>query len=280
VSRIARAFETAKNEGRGALIAYVMAGDPTPEASEAYALACERGGADILELGVPFTDPVADGPDIQRAAQRALVAGMNLRRGIGLVERIRRGSDVPIALMGYYNPIFAMGDEAFAERAAAARVDGVIVPDLPPEEADGLRTACRDRGLDLVFLVSPATDRERAERIASLSSGFVYLVSRYGITGTSERLSEDLSDRVAGLRKVSRMPVAVGFGISTPAHVRLLVRAGAQGAVVGSAIVREIGRGAPPDAIESFVRKLATGLQTEPRTPEGFLPDESFRHLR
>lgn len=261
MSRIARAFDAAKTEGRGALVAYLMGGDPTPEASEAYALACERGGADVLELGVPFTDPIADGPEIQRAAQRALAAGMSLRGAWDLVRRIRRVSEVPVALMGYYNPIFAMGDEAFAERAAAAGVDGVIVPDLPPEEAEPLRSACREHGLDLVFLVSPATDRERAERIASLSSGFVYLVSRYGITGASERLSDDLADRIAELRKVSPLPVAVGFGISKPEHVRLVARAGAHAAVVGSAIVREVARNAPPQDVESFVRHLASGLR-------------------
>lgn len=261
MSRIGPAFDAAKNEGRALLVAYLMAGDPSPEASEAYALACQCGGADVLEVGVPFTDPIADGPEIQRAAQRALAAGTTLRRTLELVKRIRRISDVPIALMGYYNPIFTLGDEAFVERAAAVGVDGVIVPDLPPEEADGLRIACRHRGLDLVFLVSPATDLERAQMIASSSSGFVYLVSRYGITGTREQPSQGLSKRIAELREVSQRPVAVGFGISESDHVRLVVRAGAQGAIVGSAIVEKIARGAAPEAVESFVRSLATGLR-------------------
>ena len=261
MSRLARAFETARREDRGALIAYVMAGDPSLEASEAYAIACERGGADMLELGVPFSDPVADGPEIQGAAQRALAAGTTPGRAFDLARKIRRVSEVPIVLMGYYNPIFSMGDAVFAERAARAGADGLIVPDLPPEEADPLREGCRNHGLDFVFLVSPATDGKRARMIAESSSGFVYLVSRYGITGVSRHLPAGLADRIAEMRKASRLPVAVGFGISSAESVRSVVRAGAHAAVVGSAIVKRIADGMPPQGVESFLRDLATGLR-------------------
>ncbi len=242
-------------------MAYLMAGDPDPAASEKLALACIRGGANLLELGVPFSDPIADGPEIQAAGQRALRAGTRPRDVLDLAARLRRESEVPLLLMTYLNPILAMGLKPFADRAAAAGVDGVIVPDLSLEESQGVTGAFDDAHLDLVQLVAPATAEPRARAIGAASRGFVYVVARYGTTGIRSDLPEDLRKRLSMLHAATSLPLAVGFGVSTPDHVRALASLGADGIVVGSAIVRQASRDPDPESVEAFVRGLASGVR-------------------
>ena len=238
-----------------------MAGDPSLAATETLALACERGGADVLELGIPFSDPIADGPEIQRAGQRALKAGTRPRDVIDLVSRLRGNADLPLVLMTYMNPVLAMGLDTFAKRAADAGVDGVIVPDLSLEDSDEVREVLDARGVDHVQLVAPSTDEARAKEIGRASRGFLYVVARYGTTGTRDALPEDLGARLGILRRVTSLPLAVGFGVTTPDHVRSLVAAGADGIVVGSAIVKFAAEDARPAAVEKFVAGLASALR-------------------
>ncbi len=260
MSRIKDAFARAKNEERAALVTYLMAGDPALEASEKLALACIRGGANLLELGLPFSDPIADGPEIQAAGQRALRAGTRPRDVLDLAARLRRESDVPLLVMTYLNPVLAIGLKPFADRAAAAGVDGVIVPDLSLEESPEVREVFDAAAIDLVQLVAPSTAEGRARAIGAASRGFVYVVARYGTTGVRSDLPEDLRDRIASLHRTSALPLAVGFGVSTPEHVRTLAAAGADGVVVGSAIVRKAAEAADPRAVEAFVAALANGV--------------------
>lgn len=260
MSRIKDAFARAKKEERAALVAYLMAGDPDLSASEKLALACIRGGANLLELGLPFSDPIADGPEIQAAGQRALKAGTRPGDVLDLVSRLRRESDVPLLVMTYLNPVLSMGLKRFAERASAAGVDGVIVPDLSLEESPELNEAFDAAQIDLVQLVAPSTAEVRARAIGAASRGFVYVVARYGTTGIRSDLPEDLRGRIATLHRATSLPLAVGFGVSTPDHVRTLAAAGADGVVVGSAIVRKAAEAADPKAVETFVQGLASGV--------------------
>ncbi len=261
MSRLRETFETARAQGRAALVVYVMAGDPDVSSSESLALACVRGGADVLELGLPFSDPIADGPEIQRAGHRALRAGTRPRDVIELVRRLRERVDAPLVVMSYLNPILAMGLDSFARAAADVGLDGLIVPDLSLEESADIRLALDTHGLDHIQLVAPSTPPDRARAIASASRGFLYVVARYGTTGTREELPPELPSRLQALRSVTDLPLAVGFGVTTHDHVQALRRAGADGVVVGSAIVRRIGESADPAAVESFVAELAGGLR-------------------
>lgn len=261
MSRLPAAFARAKRGGRPALIAYLMAGDPNLEATETLALACERGGADVLEIGVPFSDPIADGPEIQRAGQRALKAGTRPRDVIDLAARLRATTDLPLVLMAYMNTVLAMGLSAFAERSSKAGVDGVIVPDLSLEDSDEVREALDLVGVDHIQLVAPSTDEWRAKAIGLASRGFLYVVARYGTTGTRDALPADLGARLGVLREATSLPLAVGFGVTTPDHVRSLVAAGADGIVVGSAIVKFAAEDARPAAVEKFVAGLASALR-------------------
>jgi tryptophan synthase alpha chain len=237
-----------------------MAGDPDLLRTEDFARACEQGGADVIELGVPFSDPIADGPEIQRAGQRSLRAGTRLRDVLGLAASVRRRSEIPLVLMSYANPLYAMGLETFAEQARDTGVDGLIVPDLSWEDSDEISGALNGCGLDGIQLVAPSTPVERAAAIAESSRGFLYLVSRFGTTGAQPVLSHDLPARISDLHRVTDLPLAVGFGVTTAAHVRALAGAGADGVVVGSAIVRRIGEDAKPEAIARFVAELASSL--------------------
>ncbi len=237
-----------------------MAGDPDVPTCERLALACVRGGANILELGIPFSDPIADGPEIQAAGQRALKSGTRPRDGLELASRVRRGCDVPLVLMSYLNPILAMGAGTFASRAAGGGVDGVIVPDLSLEESGELCRVLDGAGLDLVQLVAPSTTQARARAIGAASRGFLYVVARYGTTGTRTALPPDLGDRLMALRSETHLPVAVGFGVTTADHVRKLTRLGADGVVVGSAIVNRVAASPRPEVVEAFVTELAAGL--------------------
>ncbi len=261
MSRIKDAFERARKEHRAALVTYLMAGDPDLGVSEKLALACVRGGANLLELGLPFSDPIADGPEIQAAGQRALKAGTRPKDVLDLAARLRRESDVPLLVMTYLNPVLAMGLEPFANRATAAGVDGLIVPDLSLEESADVRRVLDGDGIDLVQLVAPSTTEPRARSIGAASRGFVYVVARYGTTGIRSELPEDLRDRIEVLHRATPLPLAVGFGISTPDHVRTLAAAGADGVVVGSAIVRKAAEAADPKAIESFVSSLSNAVR-------------------
>jgi tryptophan synthase alpha chain len=236
MDRIASAFERARREDRACFIAYLCAGDPDFDTSLACCRAVVQAGADILELGVPFSDPLADGPTNQLAAQRALEGGMTAARVLELAAAVRRFTEVPIVFYTYYNLVFANGIEDYVRRARAAGVDGLLTLDLPPEEADELLGHCRAAGLQNIFIVAPTTPERRLRAIAAAAGGFIYYVSREGVTGVRDALAGDIGSAVARIRAATPLPVAVGFGISTRAHVAQ-VAAAADGVVVGSALV-------------------------------------------
>ena len=222
-----------------AFIPYITAGDPSLEVTELIILELERNGADIIELGVPFSDPMADGPVIQRASERALANQVSVRDCFELVRRIRQHSEVPIVLFSYLNPLLSIGLDRLGEELRSAGVDGVLATDLVPEEADEFRAALREANIDLIFLVAPTSTDERIELVSKASSGFVYAVSRTGVTGVRQSLSEAAADLVRRVKRFTALPVAVGFGISTPEQVAEVWQH-ADAAVVGSRIVAEI----------------------------------------
>jgi tryptophan synthase alpha chain len=265
-ARIRGAIGAAADEGRSALITYLMLGYPSPEDSMMLVPALQAGGADVIELGVPFSDPVADGPTIQRAGQAALQQGVTPRDCLRLVARLRgeAGVTVPLVLMGYYNPIHSYGFEAYVDACAEVGVDGLIVPDLPPEEASPLREACLQRGLALILLVAPTTELSRAVAISGLTSGFLYVVSRLGITGTALDPGEELRQRLERLRTSVDVPIAVGFGISTPEQAHALAGL-ADGIIVGSAIVDRATVGAAE--VRAFVSSLQQSLRHDRSRP-------------
>jgi tryptophan synthase alpha chain len=245
--RIARRFRELADASQLGLVAYITAGDPSLAATEKIVLAAAEAGADVIELGVPFSDPVADGPTIQRASERALRSGTTLAGVIGLVEKIRAQSDVPLVLFTYFNPILQMGLEKFAKAAALAGADGVLATDLTPEEAEEYRSTLQAHGLDTVFLAAPTSTDARLALIAHVSSGFLYLISRAGVTGAREALPPDLPALVRRTRKFTSLPIAVGFGISLPTHVTVLGGI-ADAVVVGSALVAEIEKASTVEA--------------------------------
>jgi len=246
-NRIASRFRELSQRGELGIVAYVTAGDPSLAASEEIVLAAAEAGADVIELGVPFSDPVADGPTIQRASERALRQGTTLSDVVALASRVRARSEVPLVLFSYYNPILQLGLERFAKSAAEAGVDGVLATDLPPEEAADYRALLHARGLDTIFLVAPTSTDFRIEQIAKASSGFLYVVSRAGVTGAQGVLPAELPALVRRVRKFAALPIAVGFGISLPTHVTVLGGI-ADAAVVGSALVSEIEKATSPEA--------------------------------
>jgi tryptophan synthase alpha chain len=251
-TRISRRFAELSSAGDLGLIAYITAGDPSLDATREIVLAAAEAGADIIELGVPFSDPLADGPTIQRASERSLRAGTTLAGVLELVAAIRRESEVPLVLFSYYNPVLQMGLENFAARASAAGADGVLITDLTPEEAGDYRAALRANGMDTIFLAAPTTTDERFVTIAEATTGFLYLISRTGVTGAREAMPEDLPALVRRARHATKLPLAIGFGISLPGHVSILGGL-ADAAVVGSALVEEIERTASPAAAASAV---------------------------
>ena len=260
VQRIAAVFARARAEGRAALMPYLALGYPTPEASSALVEAAVEAGADLLELGVPFSDPLADGPTIQRATHVALQQGMTVARCLERVADLRaRGLTTPFLLMGYYNPILAYGEAAFCLDCRSAGVDGLIVPDLPPEEGRALEEACRQHGLALVYLLAPTSPLARIRLVADRSQGFVYLVSVTGITGARDRLPSDLAAFVGRVRAETDKPLAVGFGISTPEQARQ-VAALADGVIVGSAVVRLAAEANGVERVRSFVTQLRRAM--------------------
>jgi len=263
-TRISRRFEELRRKGELGLVAYVTAGDPTLDATERIVLALAEAGADVIELGVPFSDPLADGPTIQRASERALRSGTTLAGVLELVARLRKRTDVPLVLFSYFNPVLQMGVEKFADTAARAGADGVLITDLTPEEAGDYRRAVRARGLDTIFLAAPTSTDARLERIAESSSGFLYLISRTGVTGAREALPDDLPALVRRARAKTALPIAVGFGISQPGHVSILGGL-ADAAVVGSALVEEIERAPSADAAAAAVAERTRILKEAAR---------------
>jgi tryptophan synthase alpha chain len=248
-NRIERRFAELAQAGRGGLVTFLCAGDPDPETSAAILAALPAAGADLIEIGMPFSDPMADGPTIQAGSLRALKAGMTLARTLDLVRYLRgRDQATPIVLMGYFNPIWRYGADRFLDDARAAGVDGLIVVDLPPEEDDELCTPARSHGLHFIRLVTPTTDDRRLPKVLGNAGGFLYYVSITGITGTTAPLADQVGEAVVRLRRHSALPVAVGFGIRTPAQAAAIARV-ADAAVVGSALVGHIA-----DALDSNSR--------------------------
>lgn len=263
--RIAQRFRQLSRADELGLVAYVTAGDPSLDASEKIVLAAANAGADVIELGVPFSDPVADGPTIQRASERALRGGTTLAGVLDLVRRLRTRTQVPLVLFSYFNPMLQMGIEKFADAAASAGADGVLATDLTPEESDEYRRVLRSRSLDTIFLAAPTSTDTRLQLIASVSSGFLYLISRTGVTGAHESLPEELPGLVRRIRKFTSLPVAVGFGISLPTHVTVLGGI-ADAAVVGSAIVAEIEKAGSADAAAKAVGDFVGRLKNAARS--------------
>ena len=255
---LAATFAAARREDRAAFVPFLMAGDPTLERTGELVGALAGAGADVIELGVPFSDPIADGPVNQAAAERALAAGTRLAGILELVSRIRRRVEAPIVLFSYFNPILRYGPARFAEHASASGVDGLLCVDLPPEEAAAeVLPALRAQRLDPVFLLAPTSTRERVRAVARAGSGFVYYVSRTGVTGERAALPAGLASEVRALRRALDLPVAVGFGLSTPEQVAAVARV-ADGAVVGSALVRFAAEHAgEPDLLPLFARRAA-----------------------
>lgn len=267
---IAAAFARAKAEGRVALIPYVMSGYPDVEASEEIAIVLCQAGADILEIEVPFSDPLADGATVQAASQMALDGGMTPAGTLELARRIAARVATPLVLMGYYNPIFSFGIERFVAAAADAGVAGLIVPDLPPEEAEPLRSAAASHGIELIFLVTPTSTEERIAQAAHMAGitggGFLYCVSLSGVTGARDRLSEHLAAYLARVRAHTTLPLAVGFGVSRPEHVADIGKM-ADGAVVASALLNAIDAAPPSEhtrTAEEFLKRLQSGAKLAP----------------
>ena len=268
--RLAARFTALKRAGRGGLVTFVTAGDPDAATSRAILLGLPEAGADVVELGMPFSDPVADGPAIQAASERALKAGATLRKTLELARAFRAAhAETPLVLMGYYNPIYRYGVDAFARDAAAAGVDGLIIVDLPPEEADELAGPARAAGLHLIRLVTPTTDAKRLPVVLEGAGGFVYYVAIAGITGTRSAAAGSIASAVARIRRATELPVAVGFGIKTPAQAGEISRI-ADAAVVGSSLVERIagaldadGRPRPglADGVLEFAKALGDGVR-------------------
>ncbi len=252
MSRIEQVFENLKDTGRKALIPYIMAGDPSLDATKKFVIDLEKSGADIIELGVPFSDPLADGPTIQRASERSLQHGTTLKKVLGLVKEIRQYSEIPLILMTYFNPVFKLGVKPFIKQAVRAGVDGVIIPDLIPEEAGELTGFARQYGLDTIFLLAPTSTKARINKVAGVSTGFIYYVSITGITGSKLSMGNAMKDTLNSIKKVSKKPVAVGFGISNPEEAARVAKL-ADGIIIGSAIVKIIAEGKD---IKKFVKRI------------------------
>jgi len=268
MGRIQQTFERLKAEDKKALIPYIMSGDPSLERTAELVMELERDGADLIELGVPFSDPIADGPVIQRAGARSLRSKTSLKDILGLVNDLRQRHHVrtPIVLMTYYNPVLKFGEDRFVREASAIGVDGLIIPDLLPEEATGLLSPARRAGLDTIFLLAPTSTPERIKKVASVSTGFLYYVSLTGITGTKLEGVETIQKQLNLIRRSSSLPIAVGFGITTPEEASAVARS-ADGVIIGSAIVRMIEQyGELPEltrVVGKFVRELKKAVEDE-----------------
>ena len=264
MKRIEEKFKTLRSKNEKALIVYLTAGDPSLDITKKLILGLEKAGVDILEIVVPFSDPTADGPVIQEASQRALKAGTTLAGVLKLVAEVRKLSEIPIVLFGYFNPIFAYGVKEFAHKAREAGVDGVLVVDLPYEEADELRIHTDAAGIDFISLVAPTTDKERLNKIAARASGFLYCISITGITGTASPKIENIRNEVDKIRKITSLPVAVGFGISKPSQAKE-ISLFAEGVVIGSAVVRLIDENKNKRDLVRIVSDYVRGIKKELR---------------
>ncbi len=265
MSRIHAKFRELKDKGEGALIAFVTAGDPRPALTPRLVDVLSRH-ADIVELGIPFSDPIADGPTIQKASDRALRAGTTPEAALRIIRQVRRKSQIPLVVLTYYNILLRPGVRKFVGQLADAGVDGIIVPDLPLEESGELSAAAEESGVDLILLAAPTTPLERLRRISRASRGFLYLVSSLGVTGARKRLSSSARPLIREAKGTSAVPVAVGFGISSPAQVAKVIRAGADGAIVGSAFVGIIERNLSNERrmlkeLEAFGKSLKAATQ-------------------
>ena len=262
MTRIDDTFARLKGEGRKAFVAYIMAGDPDVERSYAVMQGLPDAGVDVIELGVPFTDPMADGPTIQLAGQRALDGGMTLDKTLGMVREFRKANQTtPIVLMGYYNPIYSRGVDRCVVQAREAGIDGLIIVDLPPEEDAELCLPAQAAGLNFIRLATPTTDAKRLPKVLTNTSGFVYYVSITGITGAAAAEAADVAPEVARIKRSTDLPVIVGVGINTPDSARAIASV-ADGCVVGSAIVKLIGEGKPVSEVLAFVKGLAAGAHS------------------
>ncbi len=265
MNRIDKKFQELREQNRRAFMPYLCAGDPIPKLTEKLLLTLEEAGADLIELGVPFSDPIADGPTIQRASERALKHRISLQQILDMVNTLRQQTDIPIALMSYYNPIFSMGESVFCEAAQVAGVDGIIVPDLPIEEAQPLLDVAPQYNLSTIFLVAPTSSAERMQRIAAVSTGFIYCVSLTGVTGARATLSDEVATMIAELRKHTDKPLSVGFGVSTPEQAKQVAEV-ADGVIVGSAIVNVIEENMDDEAkmlaaVKQFASDLDAGVK-------------------
>lgn len=262
MSHIAETFARLRAEGQRALIPFVVAGDPDLDTTNEILQTLARAGADVIELGVPFSDPIADGPTNQRAAQRALANGVSLVDVLALIRKARAGVPQPVVLLSYYNPILQYGLRRFCADAVSAGVDGVVIPDLPPDESEELMAAARPGGLDTIFLLAPTSTEERIRLVAQRATGFIYCVSLTGVTGARERLPEDLRDLVRRIKASTELPVCVGFGVSTPEQARQVAEI-ADGVIVGSALVALL-ESAPDrlDTFDRFVRDLRRAVDS------------------
>jgi tryptophan synthase alpha chain len=273
LTHIQETFTGARASGRAALMPYFTLGYPTPAASLEIIEAVAQSGADLIELGIPFSDPLADGPTIQRSTQVALEQGMNNSLALDSVAELRRrGVRQPLMLMGYYNPLLAYGVERYCARAAQVGADGLIIPDLPPDEAAELEAACQTHGLALTFLLAPTSTPERTALVARHTSGFLYLVSLTGVTGARDRVAEDLQAFIQRARQAMDLPVAVGFGISTPEQARRVGQM-ADGVIVGSALINAAANASlPAQAAAAFTARLRQALEPQPQPKAAIEP--------
>ncbi len=264
MSRIQKRFDWLKSKSEKALVAFITAGDPDLATTQELFSAIEEGGADIIELGVPFSDPLADGPVIQAASQRSLKSGTTLKKIIQLVHDIRQSSQLPIVLMTSFNPVFVYGQEAFVKDSVEAGVDGVIIPDLPPEEAEDFDALAQAQALDVVYLLAPTSTPDRIEMVGTKSRGFIYYVSLTGVTGARDALAKGVEEKVTRIKQATSLPVLIGFGISGPEQAKA-ASGFSDGVIVGSAIVRMIEETQEPaerkEKLKVFVRGMKQSLQ-------------------
>jgi len=256
MTRIEKTFKRLKKEGRKALIPYIMAGDPTLEDTKRFVIELEEAGVDIIELGVPFTDPIADGPIIQRADERALRQGVTLRKVLALIDEIRHTTKIPLILMTYYNPVFKYGINAFVKEAVRVGVAGVIIPDLIPDEAEDFISIARGHRLDTIFLLAPTSTKDRVRKVAKASTGFIYYVSITGITGAKLIIDDGMKDTLTLVKTSTKRPIAIGFGVSNPEEARVVATLG-DGVIIGSAIVRLISENKD---IKDFVKAIREAI--------------------